>query len=615
MSFLIIPDGPAADVIAREAADHLGPSGLRLITHASGRPWVLGDWADEDLRLITVGTHRLVILGRTRLNASAVAEVLGRARTLGDLDAVARDLPGSCHLAASMDGRTRSQGAVSTARQIFYTQFAGTTVAADSPGPLAALTNARIAEDALALRLLTPAVPWPLSHRCLWSGVHELSVGCWLEVGPGDTRRAVRWWSPPESGVPLSDAAAAIRAALVDAVAIRVQGRDTVSADLSGGMDSTCLCFMAAASAPNLITYHWKPMDHANDDTEWADRAARYLPAKRHRSVDIEHVPRFDDRPDGCGPLDDIEGPPPWNRGRAHKAAVARAVAAEGSALHLIGLGGDELFGALPAYLWSLVRTHPLTSIRVVRRSQLQNRWGLVSTVRGLADSAGFPACLEATARDITAAPPGPFDVSLGWTGQPRMPPWATGDATDSVRSQLRAAAAAAAAPLDPDRVRHQVLDSVITSGRAVRQLRYALARFGVDWEAPYLDDRVIEAALSVRVQDRVVAGRYKPLLTAAMQGVVPGPLLGRRSKGEFSAEAFDGLRRSRPVLLEQCDDLYLARMGLVNAGALRAALLNPGPETRHLIPFENTLSCETWLRSPSVATAQRTNVPGGTRS
>lgn len=619
MSLLILPDCPEAGPIASAAADRPGPVPHQVIPHASGRPWLVGSWAAGELTLITAGQRRLAFAGYARPDVARVTRALGHAGTPHDLDAIARDVPGSYHLLATMDGVTRSQGTVSTARQVFTTRLAGLTVAADSPVALTALTGARLDVDALALRLLAPAVPWPASQRPVWAGLTELPVGCWLRVDAAGEGRPVRWWRPPDADVPLADAAGGIQAALLDAVEVRAGGRGTVSADLSGGLDSTSLCFVAAGFAGHLVTYHWQPMDAANDDTLWADRAAGYLTAGRHRSVSIDFLPRFDDGPaDGGEALDDVEGPPPWNRGRAHKAAVARAVAAEGSALHLIGLGGDELFGALPAYLWSLVRKHPVSSLRSVRRSQLRNRWRLSGMVRGLADRTSFAGWLEQIAERITATAPGPCDAAFGWTAEPRMPLWATGEACEAVRRELRAAAATAPGPLDPDRVRHQVVDSVAVSGRAVRQLRWALARFGVDWEAPFLDDQVIEAALAVRVEDRVISGAYKPVLTAAMRGVVPGPVLDRRSKGEFSAEAYAGLHRSRPALLEQCEDLQLARLGLVDAGALRDALLRPGPETRHLIPFESTLSCETWLRSPSAASVPRADavpaeVRGGT--
>jgi asparagine synthase (glutamine-hydrolysing) len=170
----------------------------------------------------------------------------------------------------------------------------------------------------------------------------------------------------------------------------------------------------------------------------------------------------------------------------------------------------------------------------------------------------------------------------------------------EAVRGMLREEAAAHRQPLDPDRSRHQILASLIFEGSTVRQINTVTTRTGVAWDAPFLDDRVIEAALSVRVGDRMVSGRYKALLAEAVRGTVPGGLLDRRDKGEFSAEAYRGLRENRGRLLELCEDSKLAELGLVDPGALRVALLNPDPMSHQLQPFETTVACEGWLRSHS---------------
>lgn len=609
MDFLILPDCPSAGGIA-DSAVHC--SGSQTILHGSGRPWLVGRWEEGEVALVTAGARRLAVFGRTRRAATEVRRALGDGRSLHDLDAVARALPGSVHLTASMEGRTRSQGAVSTSRQIFHATVAGMTVAASNPASLAALIGSRLDEDTLALHLLTPGSPWPLSQRSMWSGVTELAVGCWLEVGPDGGGRTVRWWHPPEPAAPLGAAADAVRSAMLDAVRVRTQGGGTISADLSGGMDSTSLCFLTDAVGGNLLTHHWKPLDRANDDAAWAQRAAESLPVARHRFVEVDQAPNwFESRSQQDGTRDDIEGPPSWHRNRAHIEYLSEIDAAEGSTVHLTGLGGDELFGTLPTHLWSLFRKHPVTSISTIHRYRVVNRWALGATVRSLADTTTFAKALARAADVIDAPPPRPFDVLMGWQAEPRLPFWVTRDAVETVRRLLRESAGTNPSPLDPDRVQHQLIEGAVVSGGAIRQLRFALARFGVDWEAPFLDDRVIEAAMSVRVEDRAGRGLYKPVLVAAMRGIVPDEMLGRRSKGEYTAEAYEGLLRNRNVLLRLCDDLNLAKLGLVNADALRVALLNPGPESRDLNPFDNTLACETWLRSPS-ATAPQTALPSG---
>lgn len=600
MDFLMLPDHPASEGLAQRAARH---GATRVVPHDSGRPWLVGTWSPADLTLVTAGRRRLAVFGRTRLDVGSTERVLGQVNSLHGLDAVAAKLPGAVHLLASVDGRVRGQGSVSTARQVFHAQVDGVTVAADSPGPLAALIGADLDEQTLALRLVVPAAPWPLSLRTMWTGVDQVPVGHWLELTPGGGHREVRWWRPPAADQPLSEVAGRLRAALVDSVAVRVDGR-TVGADLSGGLDSTSLCFLAAAAGTNLITHHWQARAAANDDTEWARKAAAMLPAARHRVVAPKDAPTwYEGQESPAERADDVEGPLSWDRNRLHSEHQARADAADGADTHLIGVGGDELFSTLPTYLWSLVREHPLRALPEIHHRRVANRWGLAATIRGLADRSPFARSLATAADVLTDPPPPDSDPGLGWGGGwRRLPTWTTPEAAEAVRGMLRAAAAERPAPLAEDQVRHQMIEYAVYSGGAVRQMRLALGRFGVDWEAPLLDDRVVEETLSVRIEDRAGRGLYKPVLVEAMRGVLPEAILARRTKGEYSAEAYDGLRRNRRMLVGMCEDLALGRLGLVDHRLLRAATLDPGAKIGQLIHLENTLSCENWLRSPSSA-------------
>ncbi|MER7580186.1 asparagine synthase-related protein [Kitasatospora sp. NPDC097691] len=613
MEIIILPDCPGAGELL---AEHRRGFGAMRVDHPSGRPWLVGHWNEADLTLTTAGPRRLAVFGRTVFDTGQAERLLDRARSPQELDRLAGRIPGGVHLIASFDGRVRAQGSVSGSRQVFHADVGGLTFASDSPAPLAALAGAEVDEVSLALRLLSPLAPWPLSQRCVWTGVDALASGHWLDLTTDGRARQVRWWQPPAADRTAGEAALAVREALTEAVEVRAVGHGTVSADLSGGLDSTALCFLAHQVGAELNTYHVTPWDPANEDSRWARRAAEEMSGAAHRILPAERPANWfdaapaDDGPGAGGPgagrLDTGEGPPLWGAGSAHLVDLTGVVAAEGSRMHLMGVGGDELFGAMPAYLWSLMRSRPLQGIPVVHRYRLLNRWRLADTVRGLADRTPFARYIALAARELTAPTPRQPALSLGWTGGARMPPWATDRAVQLVRGALFDAAASAVAPLDPDRVRHQVLEFCLYEGALIRQTRHACAAFGVEWDAPMLDDRVLEASLSARVADRVRPGRYKPLLVDAMRGSVPDDILDRSDKGEFSAELFEGLRRNRAAFLAMCERLRLAELGLVNPAVLRTALISPSPESRHLTPFQSTVACENWLRTataPALAT------------
>lgn len=599
MKFVVFADSAAGAEAAREFCRRVPTA--EAVPHASGRPWIVGSWPGGDAVQAEVGARRILLLGCTRTTADALARALGAARGLGDLDKLARSLPGSFFLVASLDGRVRVQGSVSTVRQVHYTRANGTVLAGNQPGDLATFVGGRIDEERLALRLLAPATPWPLGERSLWKDVSTLAAGCYLEIA-ADGARQIRWWSPPEPATPLSEGADRLRVALRDAVDARAARGTPISADLSGGMDSTSLCFLAAERQGSLLTTRWEAADPHDDDRYWAEQAASRLSRAEHLVVSERDLPAwFAGVGSGCSETDE-----PFSaiRTRARMVHTAQLLAEQGSTGHLTGHGGDELFHTVPAYLHTLIRTNPVTTVRRIRANKALYRWKTLPVLRSLRENSSYAEWLAQAGAELTAPVPASATADFGWGASPRMPPWAMRAAIEAVTRLIDDAAADDPQPLAPLRAQHQALYYAQVCGEGIRHLDRLTTAFGVPWHAPYLDDQVIEAALAVDFTGRAGPGLYKPALAAAMAGVVPAAILGRATKAEFSAEAYTGLRKHRLELLEQTEDMRLAQLGLVDPGAFRAALLAMHTSSRTMVPLDGTLACEAWLRSLPVAAA-----------
>ncbi len=128
--------------------------------------------------------------------------------------------------------------------------------------------------------------PWPLSERTPWDGVQPLPGGHRLTISADGEGRTRQWWHLPEPDLSIDEGAERVAAALHDAVAARTAGAVPVCADLSGGMDSTSLAFIASETPAPLVTVHREPLGAANDDSEWADRCPS-TPARRKAHITI----------------------------------------------------------------------------------------------------------------------------------------------------------------------------------------------------------------------------------------------------------------------------------------------------------------------------------------
>ncbi|MGH3698363.1 MAG: asparagine synthase-related protein [Pseudonocardiaceae bacterium] len=572
-----------------------------LSLHASGSPWLVGSLDQDEFTLVSVGSLRVAVVGSCPITATRLAELVARVRTVAELDAVARVLPGCGHLVASVDGVVRAQGSVTGVRRVFHTRIDGVPVASERADLLAMVAGSGIDEQVLAVRVAGGlTVPPPVGERTLWRGVRALAPDHYLQIDPGGAVGELRWWQPPEPEMSLTVGAGAVRQALETAVAARRPSQGRLSADLSGGMDSTSLCFLAArAGMADLLTVRWAEADVANDDAVFAAHAAGGLPHAEHVVLPQAELPAiFAD----SATVGDTEAPYQFTRTLARTRRTAEFLAARGAQVHLAGHGGDELFHSPAAYLHPLLRRRPFTAIAQVRGYQALRRWPWGATVSGLARGGGLGAWWHQQAEQLTAGPLPRRTPDLGWGHPLRAPVWVTPAAVDTTRAVLRSTGDEAQ-PLAADRGQHVTLAILRMMGPAYRQMSRLVAPAGLRLELPYLDDRVVEAALAVRPHERRTPWRYKPLLVEAMRPILPAAIAARTTKGEFGQDLRVGLRRHLPDILELFADSALAAGGLINPDLLRRQLLTPQVDWTVIFAVEDLLGCETWLRAANLVT------------
>ncbi len=545
----------------------------------------------------SAGPVRLAVIGQTRVTPDQVQGLAERVTHTSDVDRIAPMLAGSCYVAATVGGRVRLQGSVSGLRRVVYAQVNGVTVAADRSDVLASMTGAGVDEEALALRLACGLqVPYPANARSTWSGVKTLAPENFLLMD-GDRTREVQWWSPPVADRPAGEAATEVRNTLTSVLDRRpLPSSGRLSADLSGGLDSTSLCFLAARHTPELLTFRWGEAEAGNDDATYAERASAGLGGAEHVVVPQQDLPEMFADPECSGVSS--EEPIALARGTARMRHNARLLAERGSRRHLAGHGGDELFAPMPTYLHSLLRRHPVTALRHVRAFCALRRWPLGATLTELSNTDSFASWWRAEAGRLTDPAPPRRRPVLGWgMGPLRAAPWMTEKGVDLAREALRHTADRAR-PLAEDAGTHTLLLLVRSNTASYRMLARLYAEAGVELDVPYLDDAVLETVLRVPAHERGGPWRYKPLLADAMRDIVPGEIGARSTKGEFGEDIRRGMRRNLPAILEMFTDSEVAARGLIHLDALRAQLSRPQPDNTTVQALESLLGCESWLRA-----------------
>ncbi|RKT85498.1 asparagine synthase (glutamine-hydrolysing) [Saccharopolyspora antimicrobica] len=579
-----LPDHPAA-AAAVAALDPI----TQRVNHPSGRPWLVGEWESTDLRTESAGRTSIAILGPASVTPQRLSRIAERTT-----DAVALDelsFAGCFHLIASVDGVVRIQGSLSGLRRVVHAEIGGVTVAATRADVLAALSNAELDRRRLVLRFLLSEIPLHTMNAPLWQDVHAVDEDSCLLLTPDGRARSRRRWQPPPDDQPLHKAAEALRTALVDSVRTRVTSGPTVTADLSGGLDSTTLCFLAARDGRPLTALTKLAADVGDDDPQWADLAAEHLPGLRRITIPFTDIPAH--YSDVLEPLPPTEEPFPGVEDRPMYRAMAARLAAAGSQMHLTGDGGDETLMGGATGVFELLRRSPLAGLRYLRAYRALEHWrwrDIAMYARERREA--YPEWLARRARSIIASP---LDDE-GASNLVQLPPWATPEAVGLARELLLEEAERTQQRGHNWTAHHTVL-GVQLCASLVRAASPLYAAEGIRLNSPYLDDAVLHACMTARAHERRTPWAYKPLLVAAMRGIVPDRCLARSTKAEGSNVEHAGLRTNAEKLVALCEDSRLGRLGLIDPRVLRE--ICSGFQMRMFTPYaiSTTASTERWLR------------------
>ncbi|WP_454132062.1 asparagine synthase-related protein [Microbacterium lacticum] len=592
MEFIITPNDEHGVVLADRAFGGV----VTALPHtdnviAGGTRRVALRASERDVVSSTDGDRGLMLLGTHRIDVAELTLELRSYRAPGDAYSIFRRVPGNFFTILTWGRQVYVFGTLSSSRRVVVNE-AEVLVASDGD-VLRRASGLAIDESHVPLLLLVMQPPSLLNDRLPWAGVRGVKSTDAVILGEHGLSTVTRW-SPPQASDRLHHPAVSpLREAIRTAVDAR-HGSGRVSTDLSGGMDSTTIAFFAHQSSPDLLTVFRPGIDQSNDDDAWTQKAMRALPGSEHVTI-----PADANQPWYSGWLApgefSLESPMPSSRSSEYFSMVADVAATAGSTRHFTGIGGDELFH--PAF--SLIRAHarsrPAWALRSARAAQAMGRWPTSEMLRALYSRESYGSWRRRVADQLTEPAAIQGTPPTDWEPRPMLPPWATSATITTVRQIVLDDADQDSATGDISQ--HEALSLITLSGSILRRYSPIFEARGVTYEAPFLDDHIIELALSIDPVDRIQGAAYKPVLSAAGAGVVPAELLGRQTKGDYSREAFDGMRHTRAGILEEFSRSKLAERGLIDVDRFRAAITGVHSDTRMFQFLDPTLTAEAWLR------------------
>ncbi|MGW5331429.1 asparagine synthase-related protein [Streptomyces bauhiniae] len=455
-------------------------------------------------------------------------------------------------------------------------------------GPDMALLAAQIAVGS--------AGHWP--DRSLWSGVERVPGGFALILDERGARTVdVR---PRSDGRTLEQGAQEVGAALWAAVQgyARTAG-PRVSADLSGGLDSSTVVIAAAEISRIVAVTYGGPLADREDE-RLAREVAAFVGAEHHVSsggAASAHFARWPCvtppspvLPVSSYPLDSDYLPP------AHGV----------SALHLTGHGGDVVLESSTA-AWTALVQEGQTRRAKAAVTALARR---INTApgplwRAVRDSArGRARAMDSAAEAVAQGRlPGDRLGAWSWCSIGPAVQWLTPYGRQAVAQML---ADSGSQEGDVHAGDWDDWSALRYNGSALRDSEVLFDAHGVYQVSPFLDNEVVRTCLAIGAGERRQPDRYKPLLALARPDL-PTWLTGRRSKGHFTPLLYEGLRDRRPELHKVIDRSELVSCGLIDAAAVHSALdaTVAGVGRLPLPALESFLITSWWLaRTPALQSA-----------
>lgn len=358
-------------------------------------------------------------------------------------------------------------------------------------------------------------VPAPAT---LWKGVNKLAPGHLLVAGGEGGVTVERWWRPrPDrdyASLDEGEAARHLTALLEDSVRLQLRSDVPVGALLSGGVDSGLMVALAARQLDRpLNTYTVRFAGAPVDESPLAGLVAeRY--GTRHTVFDLPTTTAADWLVKLAWYCDE-----PLFDASLLPNHLINAVLGREMRVVLNGSGGDELFAGYGRYFQTNVERRYQMLPGVLRRRLIEPAVGLLSPLRRwqLARAAEFDGDRGQYLHDHTTQFPPSLRRLLGVAGE------AGRSAQSRFFTEFDGPAQSGA--LYADLLSYLPEDLLLLLDRTTMAA-------SVEGRVPFLDHRMVEAALAISPAIRTPGGRQKALERAMAAPLLPAAILEAPKQG-----------------------------------------------------------------------------------
>lgn len=399
--------------------------------------------------------------------------------------------------------------------------------------------------------------------------IKAIPGGFGLHISKNDAQLFQVWNVDTERFLSLDEAKEILKEELTASVLLRCDGKK-ITTELSGGLDSSTVTWIAAKKYPvKSITIIGK---EENEDGQIARKIA-------DKQENIQHFQyKQDEFSSIFSDMDKIYTDYPisfyWSASDTKK--ILSWAKKNKSDIHFSGEGGDTVLGADFTYLVDLIH---------------QGKWKTF------------------------------ISHAIGWADKKKQSPWRWINASIRLAFHI---------PYNPNQkhplysINNQVdwfnFPNIVNKGRYSKRQGISDTLAGIHYLGyvshglkdlaeqeqvklcvPYFDHNVIRICMRVRSEEKMNPYVLKPLLKRAFENELPQCLLNRNTKGDYTPDVYEGMKKNFSWFQDNFRTMYLADLGLVDLRKFRECFnrLEMGVPIK-LMKFQHTLSLEMWLRQSS---------------
>ncbi|MBD1372839.1 hypothetical protein IC620_10775 [Hazenella sp. IB182357] len=444
-------------------------------------------------------------------------------------------------------------------RPIYYTQRMDQILFSSHLTPIHEFVKSKINRSWLARSLKTGG--FHIETETPFEKINMIPGGFGLHIKNQGNRLFQAWNIDNECYIPFNIAQEKLREELTSSVLLRCNEKK-ITSDLSGGLDSSTITWIASKKHPvHSITLIGKEED---EDCRIAKEIANQNQNIEQTILSPQEIPAI--FTDMRRFYTDAPIPFLWSANKIKKKLIWAKK--KRSDIHFNGEGGDTVLGADFAYLtdllhqgkWKTFLTHSVGWAR----ERAQSPWKWMHNA--------FYSAFSHSSKPKHLADWYTFSQSI-----PRM----------QYSKYLGQSC---------------TLLGIHYLGYVSHGLKDLAIKENINLCVPYLDHNVLRICLKVRSEEKMNPNLFKPLLKKAFKEELPDCLLNRNTKGDYTADVYDGMKRNHQFFQNDFKSMYLSDLGLIDLYQFQEAIkrLELGVPVK-LFYFQQTLALEMWLRKTKI--------------